>query len=190
MPARRTSNRMKVLTGTDRADRMHDEPDLPIAEEFEPPEWLSSPAARQEWDRLVGLLSPARILTEGDLSALGHLCNLHGACVKLYQAGMAPTAAQLTQLRLLLGEFGLTPASRSNAGVAEQKERGNPFLEALRGGSGDSDQGGSASDSPSDDLAERDAEIRRRHEDGDSYATIAADLGLSKSRVGQIVRSG
>lgn len=40
-----------------------------------------------------------------------------------------------------------------------------------------------------DPLAERDAEIRRRHGEGESYREIADAVGLSKARVGQILAS-
>ncbi|MFD3427813.1 DUF2637 domain-containing protein [Nocardia fluminea] len=40
-----------------------------------------------------------------------------------------------------------------------------------------------------DPLAERDAEIRRRHAAGESYREIADAVGLSKARVGQILAS-
>ncbi|MFD4461330.1 DUF2637 domain-containing protein [Nocardia sp. NPDC058480] len=40
-----------------------------------------------------------------------------------------------------------------------------------------------------DPLAERDAEIRRRHAEGESYREIADAVGLSKARVGQILAS-
>lgn len=127
MPARRKSQHLKVLQGTDRKDRARVEMELPPAESIERPDWLAGPEAVAEWDRLVVLLQDARVLTDGDLMALGHLCNLHAACVKLYRAQMEPTAAQLTQLRLLLAEFGLSPASRSKAGVVKAGDVENVF---------------------------------------------------------------
>lgn len=127
MPNPRKPRQLKVIEGTLRRDRDYPEPEFPVVEGARPPDWLNGPEALAEWDRLTALLESSRVLTQADLTALAHLCNLHGACVKLYRAGMEPTAAQLTQLRLMLAEFGLTPASRSKAGTAAPKDQKNPF---------------------------------------------------------------
>ena len=116
MPRRRTSNKLKVLKGTDRPDRMRDEPDYPVVEGCpDPPDWVRVPLAVREWEEKVRLLSDAGVLTEASLSTLGHYCNMHAAAVQKWDAGMSPTAADLTQLRLMATEFGFTPASRSKA---------------------------------------------------------------------------
>lgn len=127
MPNPRKPRALKVLEGTQRKDRDRAEPEFPPVSGAAPPDWLSTTDAVTEWRRLAALLEATRVLTEGDLTALGHLCNLHGACVKLYRAGMQPTAAELTQLRLGLAEFGLTPASRSKAAPAWTAKKSNPF---------------------------------------------------------------
>ena len=118
---------LKVLQGTNRPSRDRPEPEFPPADDVQQPDWLSSPDAVAEWKRLVPLLKATRVLTQGDLTTLGHLCNLHGDCVKLYRAGLSPLAAQLTQLRLYLAEFGLTPASRAKAAPAGAGKKANPF---------------------------------------------------------------
>lgn len=127
MPNPRKPRQLKVIEGTLRRDRDRPEPEFPTVEGAEAPDWLTGPEALAEWKRLTALLEATRVLTEADLTALAHLCNLHAACVKMYRAGMEPTAAQITQLRLMLAEFGLTPASRSKAGAVAPDRKANPF---------------------------------------------------------------
>jgi hypothetical protein len=134
MPRPRTPNRIKVLKGTDQPVRMHPEPELPNASDLSPLEWLCGSDAVDLWHHLTGLLAPVRVLSEGDKTALGHLANLHGRCVRLWRAGESPTAAELTQLRLYLTEFGLTPASRSKAGQIGEAPDANPFLKLEKSG--------------------------------------------------------
>ena len=114
MPNPRKPKALKKLEGTDRPDRDYGgEPEFPEATSLDPPSSLISPAAEQLWSKLVGLLKPVGVISEGDLEPLLHLCNLHGQCTRLWESGMSPTAAQLTQLRMFFREFGLTPGSRS-----------------------------------------------------------------------------
>jgi phage terminase small subunit len=129
MPARRTSNHLKALRGTDRPDRMREEPEFPaVSGETPPPDWLTSPEAVAEWRNKVKLLSEAGVLTEASLTPLAHYCNMHAAAVRQWRAGMNPTAAELTQLRLMATEFGFTPASASKAGGGGGKKKAeNPF---------------------------------------------------------------
>ena len=129
MPNRRKPNHLKVLEGTDRPDRMFDEPELPTAEPEDAPDWLSGPEAVKEWDRIVELLLPVRTLSEGDLTMLGHLCNHHASIVKKWRLGASPTGTELTQLRLMYTEFGLTPASRSKAAQLGDAGDENPFAD-------------------------------------------------------------
>ncbi len=130
MPRQRKPHGMKVLHGTDRPDRDKAEPEFPVIEcEIDPPDWLCGPDAVNEWRRIVALLLPTRVLTDGDVTALGHLCNLHHACVTLYRAKLQPHAATLTQLRLYLAEFGMTPASRSKANPVGGGQKKNPFTD-------------------------------------------------------------
>ena len=79
------------------------------------------------WEKLTGLFQPIALLTEADLTALGHLCNAHGDLLKLYRAGMEPTAAQYSQMRYILAEFGLTPASRSKVKPSGSGKPQNAF---------------------------------------------------------------
>lgn len=130
MPARRTPNRLKVLKGTDNPERMRDEPDYPLVEGYpEPPDWLIDPEAVAEWERKVKILSDAGVLTEAALSTLGQYCNMHADAVRRWRLGDKPTAADLTQLRLMATEFGFTPASRSKATPIRDRGKKNPFEE-------------------------------------------------------------
>ena len=121
---------LKVLEGTDRKDRTNPaEPRFLPAEEADAPDWLNGPEAVTEWYRIRDVLESQRVLTQADLTTLGHLCNLHGKCVEKWRLGSQPTAAELTQLRMFYVEFGLTPASRSKVSSAGPKDEGNPFEE-------------------------------------------------------------
>lgn len=133
MPNPRKPRALKAIEGTLRPSRDYPEPEYPAPASIDPPDWITGPDAVQEWKRIVGLLLPTRVLTDADLSALGHLCNLHAACVRKYRAGMDPNAADLTQLRLLYGEFTLTPASRSKAAPAKAGDKGNAFTKLRTG---------------------------------------------------------
>lgn len=126
MPKRRTSNHMKMMRGTDRPDRMRDEPDFPEPASLDAPDWLSGPEAVKEWTHKVVLLSEAGVLTDASLSVLGQYCNMHADAVKRWRLGDKPTAADLTQLRLMATEFGFTPASRSKVGGGKKPSE-NPF---------------------------------------------------------------
>ena len=134
MAKRRVPDAVKVLTGTDQPCRMHPEPDYPKAKELVAPDWLESPEAVEEWNRLTPMMTGARTISEGDLTILGHMCNLHGVCVAMWRESRSmPTAAMLTQLRMMYAEFGLTPASRSKAAQLESDAKENPFAQ-LKGG--------------------------------------------------------
>ena len=124
---------LKLLEGTNRKDRDRPEPEFPPATNTDTPDWLIDIDARKEWDRLSALLRSTRVLTEGDLTTLGHLCNLHAACVAQYRANIHPHAATLTQLRLFLAEFGLSPASRSKASQVGSDAKKNPFTSIKAG---------------------------------------------------------
>ncbi len=109
MSNRRKSN---VLRLDGRKDRLRDEHEYEQAVSYEPPEWLTGPEATAEWLRVTPLLAAAMALKEADLSALGHLCNLHGSIIKKYRANLTPTGTELQQLRMFYADFGLTPAGR------------------------------------------------------------------------------
>lgn len=131
MPKRRSSNRMKVLKGTDKPNRMRDEPDFPTVEEYpDPPDWLVDPEAVKEWEHKARILTDAGVLPEPALSILGQYCNMHAKAVQKWRLGSEPSAAEMTQLRLMATEFGFTPASASKVGGGKKGET-NDFKELV-----------------------------------------------------------
>lgn len=131
MPQRRTSNRMKVLKGTDTPSRMRDEPEFPVVDGYpEAPDWLIDPVAVDEWEHKSKLLTDAGVLTEASLTVLAHYCNMHAKAVQQWRIGSEPTGADKTQLRLMATEFGFTPASASKVGGGKKGES-NDFKELV-----------------------------------------------------------
>jgi phage terminase small subunit len=115
---------LKVLHGTDRADRANPSEPRP-ALGAEPPPWLpETGVAREAWDRLAAVLTEMKVLTVADAEALAL------ACVALADYLDAPSdadnwrRADAAWKRYLYGlrDFGLTPASRSKVSAAPAGE--------------------------------------------------------------------
>lgn len=97
---------LKVLEGTDRADRINPaEPRPPLIEVgTRPPAWLRNKLARAYWRELVPILSRARILALTDTTALVILAKAYGrwrsyedfleANGETYETGRASTAKE------------------------------------------------------------------------------------------------
>lgn len=131
MPRRRTSDKEKAAKGTARNDRHHEEPDFPLMSEVpSPPDWLIDPEAVKEWKHKAQILTEAGVLSEAALSLLGQYCNMHAKALQKWRLGAEPTAAEMTQLRLMATEFGFTPASRFKVGSGTKGE-GNKFMELV-----------------------------------------------------------
>ena len=62
-------------------------------------------------------------------SALAQLCNYQSMVDETWARGDKPTAAEITQLRMLYVEFGMTPQSRSKVSSVGGSEEKNPFAE-------------------------------------------------------------
>lgn len=121
---------LKVVAGTDRPDRKSDEGvDLPLVDKVPPaPDWLPNVHAKKEFKRLAAILHANRLLTEGGLMSLGHLCALHGKLVQLWSAGESPSGHLLSQYRNLINDFGLTPVSQGKVKPGAGAENsGNKF---------------------------------------------------------------
>jgi hypothetical protein len=72
-----------------------------------PPDWLTAPAAVDEWHRAGSLLAACGILPDSALTCLAHYCALHGSIVAGYQRGEIPDPSTISQLRLLASSLNL-----------------------------------------------------------------------------------
>lgn len=114
-----------------------------------------SAEARAEWRRMAGKLYQLGLLTELDSSALALYCQAFGRWVqaegKLKEFGLLiktpndyPAQSPylsiankcIEQMKGLLGEFGMTPSSRSRIVVPPLPEEDDPFDAWLRRGRG------------------------------------------------------
>jgi P27 family predicted phage terminase small subunit len=132
--------RVKLLTGNPgkhplNPEEPRPEPAIPDC----PPEL--SPAARREWDRLVGELGKLRVLTSLDRAALGAYCGAYalwaeatealqkyGVMVKSpngfpVQSPYLSIANRQAEIMMrIASEFGFTPASRGRISVSQIQE--------------------------------------------------------------------
>lgn len=120
---RPTTDEQKRLRGTYKPSRRRDTPKVAPNEPPMPPSL--SAGAQEVWQRIVPALASLHVLTDLDADALVMLCELR-AQFESDPVKFAPS--KLTQLRVLLTEFGLTPASRPRAPRLEAPES-NPFDE-------------------------------------------------------------
>ena len=123
---------LKVLSNTDQPCRRaapNSVVDLPLTESVpDAPDWLPNAHAVKEWQRLAPILFHNKLLTEAALTALGHLCALHGKLVQLWAAGESPTGHMMAQYRSLINDFGLTPIAQGKVKPAGTENRpGNKF---------------------------------------------------------------
>ena len=114
----------------------------PVREPLDPPEWLSDDA-RAEWNRIAPILiEERRTLTVTDIASLANYCVAIGQAAEAsriiaaegmtYQSKTGPKkhpavairSDAMTQARLLAGELGLTPVSRSRP-AARQADSGS-----------------------------------------------------------------
>jgi P27 family predicted phage terminase small subunit len=142
--------RLKVLTGSRRVRRDGREPVPPSGVPPRPPDL--DEVGQAEWDRLIPALARLGLLTQIDWTLPWLYCDTYSECVRmrwaLAQAAgggfvvRAPDGSVKAnplyiqylkakhQLRLLLGEMGLTPASRARLVAASPVEaEDDPFAE-------------------------------------------------------------
>lgn len=118
----------------------------PVREALDPPDWLSADALA-EWDRVAPILiEERRTLTVTDIASLVNYCVAVGQAAEasriITREGMTymsktgpkkhPAVAirsdAMTQARLLAGELGLTPVSRSRPSVRTEGGAGQSSL--------------------------------------------------------------
>ena len=143
MTARKPS-RLKLLEGTHRKDRAN--PDEPTPETLAPgsppPAWLS-PRGREAWSDLLPLVQSMQIATSVDPAAFAMLCDalaeyIDAREVVIREGATYWTKGKVEMLRsrpevtiaseawrrakMMLTEFGLTPASRSKVSAVSSDE--------------------------------------------------------------------
>lgn len=104
------------------------------------PEWFTD-HARDEWERVMPILTERRILTDADLGGLENYCiaigtvrameehlQEHGHIVTDLEGRMKRNPAvgiqsdAMTRARLLAAELGLTPVSRSRPAIRDEED--------------------------------------------------------------------
>ncbi|MEJ8846372.1 hypothetical protein [Variovorax rhizosphaerae] len=119
---------LKQISGSRRVAKAFATVTLPALQEVpSAPEWLLNDHARAEWSRLARILTNSRILTVGALVPLAHVCNLHGVIARQLTAGGQPKAAMVGLYRLMLNDFGLTPAFQGKVTPAPAGASANRF---------------------------------------------------------------
>lgn len=155
-----TPTQLKVVRGTTRKDRANPaEPTPTLAgADVRPPAWLRvSRRSRRAWRDLVPLLRGMHVLTEADRVALALLCDALASYVEAKQLvveegstyetvnesggrmvrkhpGVEIGAESVRFAKLMLSEFGLTPAARAKVSRVDPGEK-DP-LETWMEGSG------------------------------------------------------
>lgn len=121
---RKIPPKLKVLSGTFRKDR-----DSGAVVELTPldripnaPDWLPNAHAVKEFDRLAQILHANKMLNEASVMGLATLCALHGKIVQQFAAGTMPTGHMISQYRMLLNDFGLTPMAQGK--IKQQPDDG------------------------------------------------------------------
>jgi len=135
---------LKKFKNTARKDQLNEFEPMPDRDQIKPPKELSF-ASRKHWDLVVEQLMSAGIMTNLDNQALAIYCEAYTrwaeANAKIAEHGMvikAPSGYPVQspylsisnrafeQMRAMLSEFGMTPASRSRI-KAEPKKVVNEF---------------------------------------------------------------
>lgn len=87
--------------------------EFPKLEEAPPcPTWVKFEEGKKLWDELAPLFTAKKVFSTTDMQLLAHLCELHGRIVDGYIRNVPPTAAEITALRMMFSEFGMSPTSR------------------------------------------------------------------------------
>ena len=141
--------KLKVLKGTQRADRVNPDEPMPDPNIPEAPDFLSKDALI-EWGRITAQLSKLGLLTDMDMVALALYCQAWGRIVKyekivaekgeLYKTqngniqlspAMWVVNKAYEQVHKFLTEFGMSPASRPKVSAEKQGEKAEDPFEKL-----------------------------------------------------------
>ena len=145
MPFPKKPTPLKILQGTDRADRRNKNEPKPGVSAQEPPEHLSE-YAKEEWESMSKKLLPLGLLTELDGAALAGYCQAYGrwrlaeeqlnktSLVIKTQSGniiqnplVGIANKSIEHMRKFIGIFGLSPADRSRVSVEKPRQEENRF---------------------------------------------------------------
>lgn len=145
-----TPSHLKVVRGTNRADRMNDAEPNPRRARPSAPEHMSA-RGREAWDYVVDILDRMGVLTEADALAVELLCEaradwlsardaIEAAGGETYESVNGVTGQRLVKahpavamrsdaarrLQSLLAEFGMSPSSRTKVRAEERDEKDDP----------------------------------------------------------------
>jgi P27 family predicted phage terminase small subunit len=140
-----TPSHLKVVRGTDRADRMNESEPRPRRELPSAPAHMTD-QGREAWGYVVGILDRMGILTEADAIAVELLCEarsdwlsardeITNAGGETYTTGAGlikahPAVAMRNdaarRMQSLLAEFGMSPSSRSKVSAKGDDDQENP----------------------------------------------------------------
>ena len=121
MPRPRKPNALRKLEGTERLASFEERESTP-ADDLSPPSGLiDNPDARRLWNEYATELQTCGVLGAVDKNPLAVLCSLEAVLIGQLRGGDPPNAALMSQWRMLLNEFGLTPSSRSKPAVLSKK---------------------------------------------------------------------
>lgn len=123
MANRKKSGQDHKLSGTYAGDR-HDTVEVDVCQP-EKPLWLCDSASR-EWDRVMPLLLDMGQISKHDQMPLAAYCELSA---EFARNPYDFPSAKMTQLRLLMGDFGMTPSARAKIPKRKAKAPGNPYAE-------------------------------------------------------------
>ncbi len=123
----RKQHGLKIISGTARPDRTRDEDlveDLDLVEgKRDPPDWLSTPFAKNAWRRLQPELAARGRLTVLGLDALGVLCELQGQIEDKARRQVEVTGFLVSQWRALQNDFGLIKTAGTRAKAPQGKNK-------------------------------------------------------------------
>ena len=131
--------RLKLMEGNPGKRRINEQEPQPPEGVPSCPKFLNSDA-KEEWDRITGILQEMQLLTHADRAALAAYCvaygrwveaekqvQKYGTIVKSPNKGFPMKSPYLTvaeqsmeAMRKMMVEFGLTPSSRSRIKVSDQ----------------------------------------------------------------------
>ena len=140
-----TPSHLKVVRGTDRADRRNEAEPKPGRSRPSAPNTMSD-RGREAWGYVVGILDRMGILTESDAMAVELLCEARsdwlsardeitaaGGETYTTEAGLIkahPAVAMRNdaarRMQSLLAEFGMSPSSRSKVAAKGEDDKDDP----------------------------------------------------------------